>query len=70
MRALEGAKALVIAGSSLMVFSGFRFARAAARLGVPIVVLNRGKTRADEMAALRLDGNVGQLLEQALTSSR
>lgn len=66
MAALEGARALVIAGSSLMVFSGFRFARAAARLGVPIVVLNRGKTRADELAALRLDGNVGELLGGAL----
>jgi NAD-dependent SIR2 family protein deacetylase len=66
MNALEGATALVIAGSSLMVFSGFRFARAAARSGVPIVILNRGKTRADELAALRLDGNVGELLAQAL----
>jgi NAD-dependent SIR2 family protein deacetylase len=70
MNALSGAKALVIAGSSLMVFSGFRFARAAARLGVPIVVLNRGKTRADDLAALRLDGNVGDLLEEALAAAR
>lgn len=69
MAALEGATALVIAGSSLMVFSGFRFARAAARLAVPIVVLNRGKTRADDMAALRLDGNVGELLEGALRAA-
>ncbi len=69
MAALEGARALLIAGSSLMVFSGFRFARAAVRLGVPIVVLNRGKTRADEMAALRLDGNVGVLLEGALRAA-
>jgi NAD-dependent SIR2 family protein deacetylase len=69
MSALDGAKALVIAGSSLMVFSGFRFARAAARLGVPIVVLNRGKTRADELAALRLDGNVGELLSGALRAA-
>jgi NAD-dependent SIR2 family protein deacetylase len=66
MAALDRASALVIAGSSLMVFSGFRFARAAARLGVPIIVLNRGKTRADPLAALRLDGNVGDLLEGAL----
>ncbi len=69
MAALEGARALLITGSSLMVFSGFRFARAAARLGVPIVVLNRGKTRADELAALRLSGNVGDLLEQALRAA-
>jgi NAD-dependent SIR2 family protein deacetylase len=67
MAALEGARALLIAGSSLMVFSGFRFARAAARLAVPIVVVNRGKTRADELSALRLAGNVGELLEGALS---
>jgi len=66
MTALEGAQALLIAGSSLMVFSGFRFARAAARLGVPIVVVNLGKTRADELSALRVAGNVGEVLERAL----
>ncbi|HEY6079303.1 MAG TPA: NAD-dependent protein deacetylase [Polyangiaceae bacterium] len=66
MAALEGARALLIAGSSLMVFSGFRFARAAARLGVPIVVVNRGQTRADELARLRLAGNAGEVLERAL----
>jgi NAD-dependent SIR2 family protein deacetylase len=66
MDALSGARALVIAGSSLMVFSGFRFARAAAQLGVPIVIVNRGKTRADELAALRVEGDVGELLEAAL----
>jgi NAD-dependent SIR2 family protein deacetylase len=69
MAALEGARALLIAGSSLMVFSGFRFARAAARLGVPIVVVNRGKTRADELSMLRLDGNAGELLEQGLQAA-
>ncbi|RYZ10263.1 MAG: NAD-dependent protein deacetylase [Myxococcales bacterium] len=69
MSALESAKALVIVGSSLMVFSGFRFARAAARLGIPIAVVNRGKTRADELSALRVDGNVGELLEGALRAA-
>ena len=68
MASLVGARALLIAGSSLMVFSGFRFARAAARLGVPIVVVNLGKTRADELASLRLAGNVGQLLQGALSA--
>ena len=66
MASLDGARALVIVGSSLMVFSGFRFARAAARQGVPIVVVNLGKTRADELSALRVAGNVGQVLEKAV----
>jgi NAD-dependent SIR2 family protein deacetylase len=66
MAALEGARALVIVGSSLMVFSGFRFARTAARLGVPIAVVNLGKTRADDLAMLRVSGNVGEILSAAL----
>ena len=66
MASLSGARALLIVGSSLMVFSGFRFARAAARQGVPIAVVNLGKTRADDLAALRLAGNVGDLLQAAL----
>jgi NAD-dependent SIR2 family protein deacetylase len=69
MAALAGAGALLIAGSSLMVFSGFRFARTAARLGVPIVLVNLGKTRADELAALRVVGNVGELLQRALRAA-
>jgi NAD-dependent SIR2 family protein deacetylase len=66
MASLNGARALLIIGSSLMVFSGFRFARAAARLAVPIAVVNRGRTRADELATLRVAGNVGELLQGAL----
>jgi hypothetical protein len=52
-----------------MVFSGFRFARAAARRGVPIAVVNLGKTRADELSALRLAGNVGEVLQGALRAA-
>lgn len=69
MQALEGASALLVAGTSLMVFSGFRFARAAARLRVPIAIVNRGKTRADELSTLKLSGNVGELLDGALRAA-
>ena len=65
MAALEQAKWLLITGSSLMVFSGFRFARTAARLGVPIAIVNRGLTRADEMSALKIEGNIGEILSLA-----
>jgi NAD-dependent SIR2 family protein deacetylase len=64
MAALERSRLLLIVGSSLMVFSGFRFARAAVRFGVPIAIINRGVTRADELAALKLRGNVGELLRE------
>ncbi|MEP7049251.1 MAG: NAD-dependent protein deacetylase [Pseudomonadota bacterium] len=62
MSALEGSRMLLIVGSSLMVFSGFRFARAAARLGVPIAIVNRGTTRADELAELKIQGDVSDVL--------
>jgi len=65
MAALERAKSLLIVGTSLMVFSGFRFARAASRLGIPIAIVNRGVTRADDFAKLRLQGNVGAILSAA-----
>ena len=68
MAALERSRLLLIVGTSLMVFSGFRFARAAARLNVPIAIVNRGRTRADELATLKLDGSVSEILS-AVTSA-
>ncbi|HTQ07574.1 MAG TPA: Sir2 family NAD-dependent protein deacetylase, partial [Polyangiaceae bacterium] len=64
MGALEGARTLVVVGSSLMVFSGYRFVRAAERLGRPVVVVNRGHTRADANALLKLEGDAGELLSR------
>lgn len=65
MAALEQAKSMLIAGTSLMVYSGFRFVRAAARLGMPIAIVNRGVTRADELALLKIHGNIGEVLDEA-----
>jgi NAD-dependent SIR2 family protein deacetylase len=62
MAALERSRLLLIVGSSLMVFSGYRFARTAARLGVPIAIVNRGKTRADDVATLKISSGVGSAL--------
>ena len=42
--------ALLVLGSSLTVMSGFRFVRRATKRGVPVVVVNRGATRADDLA--------------------
>ncbi|MBT8078805.1 MAG: NAD-dependent protein deacetylase [Gammaproteobacteria bacterium] len=52
--AVSNADALLVVGSSLMVFSGFRFARIARELGKPIAIVNRGVTRADDMANLKI----------------
>lgn len=53
---------LLVAGSSLTVFSGRRFVYRAQQEGVPIAVANLGPTRADEAAAVRVDGRLGDLL--------
>jgi NAD-dependent SIR2 family protein deacetylase len=64
--ALAGADALLVAGSSLMVYSGFRFVRQAREAGLPIAIINRGRTRGDEFANLKVEGDVGTLLTQAI----
>jgi hypothetical protein len=42
-------------GSYLMVYSGFRFVQMAARAGIPVAAVNPGRTRADEMLALKVE---------------
>lgn len=63
---LAGAGALLVVGSSLMVFSGFRFAREAAAAGKPIAAVNLGVTRADALIDLKLTAECGPVLEAAL----
>jgi NAD-dependent SIR2 family protein deacetylase len=60
--ALRKADAMLVVGSSLMVFSGFRFVREAARLGMPVAALNRGRTRADESLAFKLETDCADAL--------
>ena len=64
--ALGRADALLVAGSSLMVYSGFRFVRFAHEAGLPIAIVNRGRTRGDEFAALKVEGDVGSVLSDAI----
>ena len=52
---LDKADAMLIVGSSLMVYSGFRFVQMAARAGIPIAAVNLGRTRADEMLAFKVE---------------
>lgn len=65
-QALATARLLLIIGSSLMVFSGYRFARQAVKNGVPIVIINQGKTRADNDALYKIEGNAGETLARLL----
>lgn len=58
----ERAEVLLVIGSSLAVFSGYRFVRRAAERAVPVAILNRGPTRGDPHAALRVDARAGEAL--------
>jgi NAD-dependent SIR2 family protein deacetylase len=59
---VDEAEALLVAGSSLTVFSGYRFVRHAAARGIPIAVVNRGRTRGDDLATVKVDGGCSELL--------
>jgi NAD-dependent SIR2 family protein deacetylase len=59
---LERSDALLVAGTSLAVFSGYRFVRRAAERGLPIVILNQGPTRGDEFADLQIGERLGLVL--------
>jgi NAD-dependent SIR2 family protein deacetylase len=65
VEAIERSDALLAIGSSLQVFSGFRFCRLAHRLGKPLALLNPGATRADELAQLKIRGDCQRLLPAA-----
>ena len=59
---VDDAEALLVAGSSLTVFSGYRFVRHAAALGIPIAIVNRGPTRGDDLATVKVDGGCSEML--------
>jgi len=62
MSLVEDAGALLVAGSSLTVFSGYRFVRHAAARGIPVAIVNRGPTRGDELAAVKVEAGCSELL--------
>ncbi|HST43946.1 MAG TPA: NAD-dependent protein deacetylase [Luteimonas sp.] len=64
--ALHAADAMLVVGSSLMVYSGYRFARMAGERGLPLAILNRGRTRADDLATLKVDADIGTALTAVL----
>lgn len=58
----ESGGVLLVAGSSLTVMSGFRFVRRAAKAEIPVVVVNRGETRGDDLATHKLDVGCSEFL--------
>ncbi len=59
---VDSADVLVVLGSSLTVMSGLRFVRHNAKLGRPVVIINRGPTRGDELATVKIDGGCSETL--------
>ena len=66
MEQLERSDALLVAGSSLTVNSGMRFARAANKAGKPIVIVNVGPTKADDIALAKIEAPTSVALEELL----
>ena len=69
IEALGSDGALLVAGSSLAVMSGFRFVRRAAKAGTPVVIVNRGATRGDGLATWRVEAGTSEFLT-ALAAAR
>lgn len=59
---VDAAGALLVVGSSLAVFSGYRFLLRAHERGLPIAIVNRGPVRGEERAALKLEARLGEVL--------
>ncbi len=60
--ALAQADAVLVAGSSLMVYSGYRFVEEAVAAGRPVAAVNRGRTRADPVLTFKVEAEVGQAI--------
>jgi NAD-dependent SIR2 family protein deacetylase len=63
---VESARALLVLGSSLTVMSGLRFVRRAAALHVPIAIVNQGTTRGDQLATVKVEAPLGEVLPALL----
>ncbi|WP_084181064.1 NAD-dependent protein deacetylase [Jatrophihabitans endophyticus] len=59
---VEGARSLLVLGSSLTVMSGLRFVRRAAKLGIPVAIVNQGETRGDPLADVKVAAPLGRVL--------
>lgn len=62
LAAAENAAGLLVVGSSLMAYSAFRLCRVIAERGKPLMAINLGKTRADDLLDLKIEGSCEELL--------
>ena len=66
MAGVQAADAMLVVGSSLMVYSGYRFARAMAEAGKPVAAINIGRTRADDLLSVKVSDTCTDVLPQIL----
>jgi NAD-dependent SIR2 family protein deacetylase len=59
---LDAVDVLVVLGSSLTVMSGFRFVRHQAKYQQPVLIINQGPTRGDDLATLKIDNGCSETL--------
>jgi NAD-dependent SIR2 family protein deacetylase len=59
---VDSASSLLVLGSSLHVYSGRRFVTHAHKIGLPIIIVNQGETKADDLASVRIDAALGETL--------
>lgn len=57
-------EAVLVLGSSLEVYSGYRFVLAAYEAGIPVAIINIGKTRADNLATVKIQAKCSEVLSQ------
>ena len=65
---VDDSDALLVLGSSLTVMSGLRFVRHAARAGKPVLIINKGRTRGDKEATVRVDRPLGEALTELVSA--
>jgi NAD-dependent SIR2 family protein deacetylase len=66
--AMEDIDGLLVVGSSMMVFSGYRFCKRASSLEIPIASINNGKTRADDLLSLKVSDDCVSVLTQTVSA--
>lgn len=67
---VEGAASLLVLGSSLSVMSGLRFVHRAREKQIPVAIVNRGATRGDPLAELKIDAKLGEVLPALVAGPR
>ena len=67
---IERSEALIVAGSSLVVNTGMRLVSLAAKRKIPIVIINRGPTKADKMATVRIEAGTSETLDEIVAGLR